>query len=337
MRVLISGYYGFGNLGDEALLSGLVAGLQARGHDVRVLSGDPASTRGLHGVPSAGRYGGLLPALLDADALVSGGGGLLQDVTSRRSLRYYLGVLRLGRLLGKRVCVYGQSVGPLGAVGRRRVAGVLRGLPVAVRDGASRTLLGELGIEAALVADPALLLHCPPASVRTGPGAPRPPVLLVPRNGHPDLNEALAAAGRRLLDRGLAVAVMGLHEREDGPEVARLARALAVEVRPAATPQEALRRAGESRYVLSVRLHGLILAAACGVGFAGLPYDPKVAGFLQDARAPLFERPLDPAELARVAEAAAPPDGEALAALKRRAGDGLDWLQRRLVEQHTLG
>lgn len=335
MRVLISGYYGFGNLGDEALLSGLGAGLRARGHEVRVLSGDPEATRALHGVDSVDRYRGLVGALLRADALVSGGGGLLQDVSSRRSLAYYLTVLRLGRLLGKRVCVYGQSIGPLGPGGRERVARALRGVPVAVRDIPSQTLLAQLGVPAALVADPALLLPCAPApDGHTQPEADRP-VVLVPRGAHPDLTEALAEAGLRLLADGVPVAVLGLHEDEDAADVARLARALEVEAWRASTPADALSLLGRARYVLSVRLHGLIFAAACKVGFAGLVYDPKVAGFLREARAPLFERPVDPARLAEMARTAAPPDTDALAGLVQRARDGLDWLHGRLLGQHT--
>ena len=159
MKVLVSGYYGFGNLGDEALLAGMLTGLQE--HSVTVLSQRPAATRALHGVGAAHRLRGLA-ALLNHDALISGGGGLLQDKTSARSLRYYLGVLELAQRLGKRTVVYGQSVGPLSPDGERAVAQALRGLPVAVRDGPSQVLVETAGhVSAELVADSALLLPEP--------------------------------------------------------------------------------------------------------------------------------------------------------------------------------
>lgn len=344
MRILISGYYGFGNLGDEAVLAGLAAGLRERGAALCVLSGNPAATRTMHDVRAVDRYRGLLKGLLSSDALVSGGGGLLQDVTSRRSLVYYLGVIRLARRLNKRVCVYAQSVGPLSEVGAHRVARVLSGVPIAVRDSASVTLLDALGLNATLVADPALLLGAPRgapavqgasaasgAAASSGSATNAAPVLLIPRAGHDDLNTALLEAGRRLRERGVPLALLTLHERQDGAAAASLGRALGLTAWRADTPDQALARVASARYVLSVRLHGLIFAAACGVGFAGLVYDPKVAGFLTDAGAPAFTRPVDAERLAAVAMASAPPDVRAVATLTDRARDGLAWLVQHII------
>ncbi len=322
MRVLLSGYYGYGNLGDEALLAGLIAGLRGQGHEVCVLSGDPAATRALHGVPAAHRYRGLLPALLRAQVLVSGGGGLLQDVTSARSLGYYLGVIGLARRLGRRALVYGQSVGPLSASGRARVARSLRGVPIAVRDAPSQDLLTELGLPAERVADAALLLGPVPAPG----GAGERPLVLVPRAGHDDLNAALEAAGRRLADAGVPLAVLALHEAEDGAASQRLERATGARRLHAADPTDALALLATARYVLSARLHGLILAAVAGVGFAGLVYDPKVAGFLADAAAPCLTRPVDVERLVRLGLETPAADAEAVTRLRRRAQDGLSWL-----------
>src|SRR5690606_16223699 len=113
MRVLLSGYYGFGNLGDEAILAGLGSALEHRGHQPVVLSNDPAGTERLHSFEARHRVRGLVGALTSVDAVVSGGGGLLQDATSARSLTYYLSVLRLARAFGRRTAVYAQSLGPL--------------------------------------------------------------------------------------------------------------------------------------------------------------------------------------------------------------------------------
>ncbi|MEJ2288919.1 MAG: polysaccharide pyruvyl transferase CsaB [Deinococcales bacterium] len=320
MRALVSGYYGYGNVGDEALLAGLLAGLHSRGIEPVVLSGDPRATHALHDVHAVDRYRGLPAAVARCDALVSGGGGLLQDVSSQRSLSYYLTVMRLARLLGKRVVVYGQSVGTLSQAGRRRVGRALRGVPIAVRDAPSAALLGELGIEAERVADAALLLSAParPNGVL--------PVLLIPRAGHDDLNDALLEAGRLLRAADVPVAVLGLHEREDAEATSRVSETLDVPLLRAPTHREALAHVAATRYVLSARLHGLIFAAIAGVGFAGLVYDPKVAGFLADARAPLFERPVDARRLADAALAAQPPDADAVRQLRERAEAGLDWL-----------
>jgi polysaccharide pyruvyl transferase CsaB len=335
MRVLLSGYYGFGNAGDEALLEGLLSGLRSAGHQPLVLSADPEATERLHGVASRHRVRGLLPALLGCQALVSGGGGLLQDRTSARSLRYYLGVLRLARSLARRVVVYGQSVGPLSPAGRRAVARTLRGVPVAVRDDASRDLLAGLGVPAILTADPALLLEPPePAAAGSLPDVPADgmaEVVLVPRAGHPELGDGLVEVGRHFLGRGRLVSLLALHAAEDDSEVSRLAAVLpSARVLAEADHRQALALVARAGLVVSARLHGLILAAAAGTPFLGLVYDPKVAGFLADAGGVGFAAPLDHSRLVEAADACRALPAAARVRLRERAADGLSWLDRML-------
>ncbi len=323
MRVLISGYYGFGNLGDEALLAGILGGLRAQGHTPVVLSGDPVATSRLHGVEAVQRVAGLPLALLRADALVSGGGGLLQDRTSRRSLDYYLGAIRLARMLGKRVVVYGQSLGPLSDGAQLAVGRALKGLPLAVRDERSMRLASEMGLKANLVADPALLLKSDSSTT----AKEEAPVLLVPRGGEPQLNGALADLAVELAESGVPLAAMAFHPREDGQEVERLkALVPSLAVWDESDPQAAVALLQGARYVVSVRLHGCILAAAAGVGFAGLSYDPKVKGFLTQAAAPSFEHPVDARALMGLALSAPPLQTHTVAHLKRLSRGGIDWL-----------
>lgn len=330
MRVLVSGYYGFGNLGDEALLAGLLAGLRSKGHTPVVLSSNPRATEELHGVEAAHRLHGVPVALARADAVVSGGGGLLQDSTSRRSLDYYLGIISLAKGAGKRVVVYGQSLGPLTAGGRDAVQRALQKVPLALRDEASLRLAAELGLRATLVADPALLLS-------GGEGSPEPPeapVLLVPRGGQPALNEALAEVALELSDAGVPVAGMAFHPSEDAAPLAQLKRLVPeLEVWEESEPQAAVKRIAGARYVVSVRLHGCILAAAAGVGFAGLSYDPKVKGFLAQAVAPSFEQPVDVKALLGLVLASPPPEEHAVAHLLRLSVEGLDWLGAALTRE----
>jgi polysaccharide pyruvyl transferase CsaB len=326
VRVLVNGYYGFGNTGDEALLEGLLRALTSAGHEPRVLSADPAQTAALHGVPAFHRLRSLPAALAWCEAFVSGGGGLLQDSSSMRSLRYYLLLIRVAQTLGKTVVVYGQSIGPLSGPGRRRVAAALRGVPIAVRDTQSVELLAGLGLTATLVGDPALLLD-PPSGPIGEPGT-----ILVPRAGHPDLTDALAAVGSDCLENGLSVALLPFHPQEDGPEVERLSAALpsASLLRPA-DHREALRLIGGARLVVSARLHGLILAAAAGTPFVGLVYDPKVAGFLAQSGGTGFEAPVDQRRLIDVCREPCGLTPEVRRQLLQRAEDGLVWLDATLT------
>ena len=330
MKILISGYYGYGNLGDEALLQGLCSGLHAQGHQLTLLSSNPAASRALHAAHSHNavhRYRALLPALLRHEVLISGGGGLLQDKTSRRSLRYYLGVIRLAKWLGKRVIVYGQSVGPLSPWGRQQVASALQGVAVAVRDQASQRLLASLGIKSALCADSALLL---PAPIRTGSRAERERVLLVPRGGYPDITDALCSLAQRLHEAHIPLAAVALQPQIDADAIAALQQAVpSLTEIPADNLESLLREFAASRHVISVRLHGLILAAVARCTFSGVVYDPKVAAFLADAGLPAYHLPLDYESLSN--EIFHPVYAqEKIALLKTRAQQGLLWLEQQL-------
>ncbi len=320
MRLLLSGYYGFHNLGDEAILAGLSRELTRLGHEVAVLSADPVATAARHGVASAHRTRGLVGALLRSDALVSGGGGLLQDATSSRSLAYYLGMLRAARVLGPRVAVYGQSLGPLTPAGRLRVARALRGVPAFWRDETSRALARELGLDDRPTADAALLL----APEEPPGGRPDGPVLLVPRAGHPAHNQALARLARSLAGEGVPVASVALHAGHDDAEVESLRRAApGTAAWSAGTADELLDLLPRASFVVSARLHGCVLAAAAGVGFAALAYDPKVAGFAALLGAPVFAAPVDDDALLATALARPPLDAEARARQVSLARDGV--------------
>ena len=155
-RVAISGYYGFRNSGDEAVLRSILTALREEGRDAGVevepvvLSGDPAWTEAAHGVPAAHRMrpAEVLRTLRGCDALVSGGGSLLQDATSAKTIPYYTGIVGLARLLGKPVFVYAQGVGPVKRAWLRPLvrAAMNASRIVTVRDEESAALLARLGV-----------------------------------------------------------------------------------------------------------------------------------------------------------------------------------------------
>ena len=89
-KIVISGYYGFANAGDEAMLAAIVKALRSTENSVKltVISGNPQITAAKYGVASIHRFNPLeiFLSLRSCDLLLSGGGSLLQDVTSKRSL-----------------------------------------------------------------------------------------------------------------------------------------------------------------------------------------------------------------------------------------------------------
>lgn len=325
MNVLISGYYGFGNLGDEALLSGLLNVLKKAGHTVTVLSNNPAATEATYSVKAVHRIKGVPTALLQTDVLISGGGGLLQDKTSFRSLQYYLVLIRMAKGFGKKVLVYGQSVGPLSERGKRAVATTLRDVSISVRDETSQALLQSLELSAHLCADAALLLHSPKAVSKNQS------VVLIPRAGYPEITNALTEVAKALREQGVAVMAAAVQAEEDRNALEQLSAAVpSISVSYPNSPEALLTILAAADYIVSGRLHGLILAAVGGTPFCGLIYDPKVAAFLNEAGAPAFSLPVNIPELIRCTSEKPTIAPAKLEGLKARALKGADWLVREL-------
>jgi polysaccharide pyruvyl transferase CsaB len=320
VKVVVSGYYGFANTGDEAILLAITRELRALGHAVTVLSGDPAQTSSTYGVRAVPRMNplALLGALSGADALLSGGGGLLQDKTSGRTLTYYLALIRFARLLGKRVAVFNQSIGPLSAGGEARVAAALRGVRAIVRDTGSQALLARLGVNAQLGGDPALLLEAPAGVTRD-----ENLVVIAPREAQRAATERLVEVARALRAQGKRVLALGFQPGWDDPELG-LFQGVA-EIESTSSPARALERIAGAGAVIGVRLHAVILGAAVGTNFYGVSYDPKVQGFCRDAGVLEVPCEFEPAVLTQAVLERRAPDWAAVRAMRARAKASFDW------------
>lgn len=280
MRLVVSGYHGFGNTGDEAILAGMLHGLRAIDGDVEVtvLSGDPPQTAGTHGVKAVPRADprAVWRALRASDGLISGGGSLLQDRTSARPVAYYTGVMRLARLARRPYAIHAQGLGPVRRrLNRAMAAAALRGAAaVSLRDPDSVALARGLGVRRsiALAPDPALGLSPP----RVDPsGAVVVAMREWGREGrHLDtVRRALAELGR-----DLPVVALPMHEPVDRAASARVVAGIpgASVVGPDASLRDRLAAIASARVVIGMRLHALILAGATGVPAVAISYDPKV-------------------------------------------------------------
>ena len=165
-KFVVSGYIGFDNFGDEAIASSLVQKLKREGAEkITLISSNPAKTAKNYDVNSCKMFGFLKP-LMDADTLISGGGSLLQDVTSIKSLLYYLGVIFCALLLRKKVIIFAQGIGPINSkIGQflTKIA-LKRCNEITVRDSKSQELLDSWGIKSKLVKDPIFEIEIPEVS-----------------------------------------------------------------------------------------------------------------------------------------------------------------------------
>ena len=161
-KILISGYYGFDNFGDETILGILLEKL--KDCDVTVLTSNPRKTYDTYGVHSvySFSYEHVLKELAYCDVLISGGGSLLQNTTSNRSLFYYGAVIKFAQLMNKEVVIFAQGIGPIdGWLPKTMSKGILKKVNyISVRDDKSLELLKKWGIKNAnLVCDPVYSLE----------------------------------------------------------------------------------------------------------------------------------------------------------------------------------
>ncbi|MDQ0113635.1 polysaccharide pyruvyl transferase CsaB [Paenibacillus harenae] len=306
-QIAISGYYGFRNSGDEAVLLSILLALEAEGKAQGVtvkpivLSVDPERTSRTYGVEAAHRMrpADVLKTLRRCDGLISGGGSLLQDATGAMTIPYYTGIMKLAQLLGKPTFAYAQGIGP---VNRRWMDPLIRHVMerskyVSVRDAESAALLGRIGVPAdriEVVPDPVMGLPLPAVEAATIEGASEmPPVIGVSlrrwRSDGADLvraAEALVALSRR---RPVRLRFLPFHtpsDTETSEQVmerlrGRLGDGSSAELAaPGDHPQQMLLEVSRCDALLGMRLHALIYAAGQRIPMLGLSYDPKIDQFL---------------------------------------------------------
>lgn len=165
-RVIVSGYYGFDNAGDEAILHSIIAGLKQTIPNIKVtvLSSNPKKTKELYNVDAINRMNPIviISEFLKADLFISGGGSLLQDVTGKKSIPYYLGLIKLAQIMKIKTVFFSQGVGPVKSVFfRKMISKVVNKMNlVIVRDEQSKQFLNSLEVEnVEICSDPVFFLQ----------------------------------------------------------------------------------------------------------------------------------------------------------------------------------
>ena len=295
--LLLCGYYGENNLGDDALLLVLLQQIPA-GFSLLITANDQEALRALapmaDGVPRRS-LGSVLAAVGRADALILGGGSLLQDSTSLRSLIYYLLLIVTARIQRRPILLWGQGLGPLNRPTSRWLVRQVLPLCTAAswRDRISleRSRRWAPRLPAQMAPDP--VWQMPPQSWSGGVSIVvcwRPTSLLddsgwsVLLSALDDLAEQLQAPVRWLAFHQHQDAVLFDALKERGLIPASLAaRSSTIVPRSVETVFATVRKA---RLVVPMRLHALILARLTGCPMAALSYDPKVEAAAEMADVP---------------------------------------------------
>lgn len=301
-KIVISGYYGFDNAGDEAVLYSIIQALRNVYNnqvELVVLSNKPEETARDFGVEAVNRWEmkTVYKTLKSCDLLVSGGGSLLQDVTSNRSVIYYTTVIGMAKFLKKKIVFYAQGVGPLNSGLSRflvKRAGN-KASAIFVRDEASKALLKEIGVKKPaieVVMDPVVGMMLSEAEWAEGKKIFEQHVVVNEvktvgfylRNWkvEGDFHQRFATMVNRLIEEGYHPVFVPMHFPSDVEAAEKIATSLKGNVtiiKDHYSPQQILALTKQLDFVVAMRLHGMIMAANAQVPFMGISYDPKIEAF----------------------------------------------------------
>lgn len=300
-NIVISGYYGFGNAGDEAMLAAILEAIfeVVPNAQITVISGNPKYTAAKHGVKAIGTFAmfPILKALMNCDLFISGGGSLLQDVTSNRSLYYYLSIIYLATLLKKKVMIYAQGIGPLRRLtAQKSVAFVLNRVDmITVRDELSKAELLRLGVNNApieVTADAVLSMHAVDPSIGKMLLKDYPLSGVKKRIGvsvrqwknsiyyRKELAQALNELQEELDAEVVFIPMSYPDDTKEAEEVASMMNRPPVVLQKSYTTTELLALAGSVDLMIGVRLHALVFSSLMKKPVVGISYDPKIVNFL---------------------------------------------------------
>ncbi|WP_047150557.1 polysaccharide pyruvyl transferase CsaB [Aneurinibacillus tyrosinisolvens] len=303
-RILISGYYGFDNAGDDTVLYGIISSLKKHMPDTElaVLSNTPDETQSLFGIPAYNRWrmNSIVTQLKKCDLLVMGGGSLLQDATSPRSVIYYLGIVMVAKMLGKPVIFYAQGIGPITrAISKRLIRLIVNKVDIiTVRDEQSGEDLKSFGVIKApihVTADPAVTIGADQIDTSFGksiiaqykPGTAKPVMAISVRawKNEQQYKQQIARLADEAIRRGWEVFFLPMQNPSDvapSRDILQLMQEKgAVLIEEKLNFKQIFSFIGASQFVLGMRLHSVILAAVMNIPFAGISYDPKMDRFVQ--------------------------------------------------------
>ncbi len=295
MRVVICGYYGQNNGGDEALLVTLLQ-LLPSGVEAIALSANPQETTQRYGVKSIPNrdWGQILAVLRQSEVFIWGGGSLMQDVSSLASPLYYGGLMLLAQLLGLKTIAWAQGIGPLNhplTQGLTRFV-LRRCQGISVRDQASAQLLQSWRLDPLIAPDPVWLLAGSPDHPTFPPSA----VAVNLRRHRTLTGDRLQVLTQALIEfQHLTQTYLVLIPFQASQDLA-IAEDILAQLPPQAgeivqrdDPRELKALFRGVSLTIGMRLHSLIMAASEGSPGFALSYDPKVSRLMAEVDLPGYE------------------------------------------------
>ncbi len=290
VKAVISGYYGFKNFGDEAILSVLTNHLKSLDVDVTVFSSDPEFTKNSYNVNSVNSFDfkKIIAAIKNSDFVISGGGSLLQDVTSLKSLVYYSLIIAAGLFFNKKVIIFAQGIGPINnKLARFIIMNLLKQCSlVTVRDEESYNLLNKYGVNAKQVCDPIFSFNI---NLQTSDGSVGVQLRDFKTMNYNLLNKLALLVSNYFSDK--KIKIFSLQEALDlelCKKFENLLHTVSQDIKTEIVTDNIINEISSLEYMIGMRFHALLAAIKCGVKTCAINYDIKVEKLAKEAGLPLI-------------------------------------------------
>jgi len=302
-KILISGYYGFDNFGDDAILHVMVSEIKKHLTNPRitVISNNPAKTKRIYDVDSIHRFNSkeIIKKMKSCNVFISGGGSLLQDVTSCRSFIYYLSLIFLAKYFGKKTIIFAQGIGPISTIIARFLTKLVLSKVdlITVRDKESQTFLKKLGVNSILATDPAWSLEISTEEkllkvdkINIGVQL-REWKTLTNKN----INVIANILSEKFNDEKNCINLISLQDTHDLEIMQRLKNILLkkdlhseVRIYSGLSIDQSINILGNLDYLIGMRFHACLISANFNVPTLALSYDPKVTSLALESKMPFI-------------------------------------------------
>lgn len=284
-KVVISGYYGFENYGDEISLQAIVNVLKEQGIGISVFSSKPELTSSENGIICFYSFDifDIIKQIFVSDALISGGGSLLQDKTSIKSFLYYIFVILTAKILGKKVIIFSQGFAPLKHKPLEMLLKIaLKNLSyISVRDYESQKYLEKLGINSKTFSD------CVWAFNRTK-ALKKNKLVIQLRDRDTLTDEKIGIMAKIIAEKyqHTKIEILPLHEEKDLEVCEKIYEELReykveVELLKHLNIKEATEVLASARNLIAMRYHACLIGLKHNTNILALSYDEKVTNLAQ--------------------------------------------------------
>lgn len=289
-EIFLFGYYGFDNLGDDLILKSIVEEFKNR-FKINVLTYNYEKTKEMLDVNPISRsnFSSIVKAIKNSDIIASGGGSLLQDETSSKSLYFYLGLIVLGKIFNKKIIFLFNGIGPINKKYNKFIMKtILKSVDnILLRDDKSYKLLESLNINnnVEVIGDAVFLKKY---NVKTTYLEKRESknviISLRPWKSFDKIKvKEMSKVIKDLIKKGYNVELLPLMDPDDYELLLRLKQSTALEIEVISSSisvDELFNKIEKAHFLIGERLHSLIFSSICETPVIGIEYDPKISGFL---------------------------------------------------------